>query len=100
MDRGVRPAEREILPGVTLAVSASGSRVVYCHGVLIGWLHASGGDQWQAYECRPGEAGHHVGTFRQDDAVKAIVRTREEKTSGRPDLAPISAMASLLQETQ
>jgi hypothetical protein len=100
MDRGVRPAEREILPGVTLAVSASGSHFVYCNGVLVGRLHASAGDHWQACVCRPGEAGHHVGRLRQDDAVKAIMRAREKETSRQADLTPVSAMASLLQETR
>ena len=100
MDRGVRPAERVILPGVTLVVSSSGSHFVYCSGVLVGWLHASAGDRWQAYACAPGETGHHVGRLRQDDAVKAIVRAREKEIGRQADLAPISAMASLLQETR
>jgi hypothetical protein len=40
---------------------------------LIGWIHASIGDRWNAYVRRPGTSGKLLGRFAQEEAVKAIV---------------------------
>lgn len=74
MERRVQPGKREILPGVTLAVSTMGGYSVERDGDYVGWIHASIGNQWNAYLRRPGEPlGELLGKFDQDEAVRRII---------------------------
>jgi len=73
VERRVPPAKREVLPGVTLAVSVMGGYSVERKGDYIGWIHASIGDRWNAYVRRPGTSGDLLGRYAQEEAVKAIV---------------------------
>lgn len=73
MDRRVPRGHREIVPGVALTVSTMGGYSIDRDGDYIGWIHASVGDQWNAYVRRPGTSGDFVGRFGQQDAVKAIM---------------------------
>jgi hypothetical protein len=73
MDRRLPLAEREVLPGVTLVRSTDGGLSVHQDGQYIGFIHASFGDQWNAYLRVPGNGGQYLGRFRQDEAVRRIV---------------------------
>ena len=72
MERRVPPGEREIA-GATLTVSTMGGYSVVRDGDYIGWIHASVGDQWNAYVRRPGTSGDLLGRYGQEEAVRAIV---------------------------
>jgi hypothetical protein len=63
VDRRVPPGSREIFPGVTLKVSVMGGYSVERDGDYIGWIHASIGDQWNAYVRRPGTGGDLLGRY-------------------------------------
>ena len=69
------PSVREILPGVVLSRSGTGSYSVVDHGRFAGWLHASLGDEWAAHV----EPGRYLGKFKQDAAVRAVVRAFHER---------------------
>jgi hypothetical protein len=73
MDRRIPPGKREFVPGVALSVSTMGGYSIDRNGDYIGWIHASVGDQWNAYVRRPGTVGDFLGRFGQEAAVKAIV---------------------------
>jgi len=81
VERRVRPAKREVWPGVTLTVSVVGGYSVERDGEYIGWIHASYGDRWNAYVRRPGVGGDPIGRFAQDEAVKAIVTAWDARTA-------------------
>jgi hypothetical protein len=72
VDRRVPPGSREIA-GATLTVSTMGGYSVLCGGEYIGYIHATVGDQWNAYTRRVGEMDEHLGRFGQEDAVRRIV---------------------------
>ena len=70
MQRGSDP-----LPdGVIVARTDLGGVGVEWNGNLIGWLHASIGDKWNAYVCDGGavEIGRLVGRFTKEEAVWRI----------------------------
>lgn len=75
MERHVLPSSRQIMPGVKLEVSTLGGYSVLYHGEYIGWIHASVGDQWNAYlrHPNPGVAGEPLGKFNQLEAVRQIL---------------------------
>jgi len=83
VDRRVLAAEREIEPGLTLAVSTTSGYSVHRGADYIGWIHASVGDRWQAYVRVPGGLGRHLGKLRQDDAVRAIARAWDDEVGAR-----------------
>jgi hypothetical protein len=60
---------REVLPGVVVARSASGSVSVVDHGRFAGWLHASSGATWNAFI----PPGTHLGKFTMESAARVIV---------------------------
>lgn len=61
-------------PGVKLTRNDLGGLVVTWNGNFIGWIHASIGDQWNAYvrSNKPYEAGQLIGRFTKDEAVRRI----------------------------
>lgn len=64
---------REVRPGVILTRSTLGGFSIEVDGKYVGWIHASVGDQWNAY-LRTGEPlGTPLGRFPQEQAVLAIV---------------------------
>jgi hypothetical protein len=84
--QALQAGQCKILPGVTLRRSVEGGYSVERGGEYIGWIHASLGDQWQAYVRRPGAGGDRLGRFSQVEAVRAVVTA-----SGPP--APTSSTA-------
>jgi len=58
--------------GVTLTRSPLGGFAVEWNGNFIGWIHASSGDQWNAYLRRDGSSGTPLGRFTQNKAVRQI----------------------------
>jgi hypothetical protein len=72
VERRIPPSEREVA-GAKLVVSKMGGYTVAHDGDYIGWIHASVGDQWNAYVRRSGTTGDLLGRFRQEEAVRAIV---------------------------
>lgn len=70
----VRSESWEILAGIVLARSVLGGYSIEWHGRYIGWIHASVGNQWNAYfrSGIPGEQGRYLGTFTQLVAVRRI----------------------------
>ncbi len=59
---------------VRLTRTAMGGVAVLWNDNLIGWLHASIGDKWNAYVCGPraDDPGRHIGRFTRDEAVRRI----------------------------
>ena len=72
MERRVPVGSREIA-GATLTVSTMGGYSVHLGGEYIGYIHASVGDQWNAYVRRLDGLDDHLGRFGQDRAVGEIV---------------------------
>jgi hypothetical protein len=73
LEHRVAPSSREILPGIRLEVSTVGGYSVTHDGAYIGWIHASVGDRWNAYQHIPGDPlGEHLGRFNQTEAVRRI----------------------------
>lgn len=68
-----RGEEREIMPGIFLSRGSLGATVVKKKGRILGWLHASYGQQWNAYLANGPHGGEHLGRFTQYDAVNIIV---------------------------
>lgn len=70
----VEPRHDPLLRGVRLTRSDLGGMAVLWNDDLIGWLHASIGDKWNAYVCGPGpdDPGQHIGRFTRDEAVRRI----------------------------
>ena len=62
------------LQGVRLIRTSQGGLAVFWDDNLIGWLHASIGDRWNAYACGPrtGDPGRPIGRFARDEAVHRI----------------------------
>lgn len=71
--------ERRVLPraweiaGATLVVSTSGGYSVHYQGAYIGYIHASLGDQWNAYRRCVDALDVYLGKFGQEEAVRRIV---------------------------
>lgn len=63
-------AVREVLPGVVVVRSPSGSVSVVDHGRFAGWLHASSGNTWNAFIPTPFT---HLGRFTMDAATRVII---------------------------
>jgi hypothetical protein len=55
-----------------------GGYSVTCGGKYIGYIHATVGDQWNAYVRRVGEPDDHLGRFGQEEAVRRIVLAAAE----------------------
>jgi hypothetical protein len=79
VERRVPPGKHEVSPGIALDVSTMGGYSVMRGNEYLGWIHASVGDQWNAYVRKPGTTGDHLGRFKQDDAVKVIVEAWDEE---------------------
>jgi hypothetical protein len=60
---------REVLPGVVVIRSVSGTVSVVDHGRFAGWLHASSGATWNAFV--PPDT--NLGKFTMESAAQAIV---------------------------
>jgi hypothetical protein len=60
---------REVLPGVVVIRSVSGSVSVVDHGRFAGWLHASSGATWNAFV----PPGTNLGKFTMESAAQVIV---------------------------
>ena len=60
---------REVLPGVVVIRSMSGSVSVVDHGCFVGWLHASSGATWNAFV--PPDT--NLGKFTMEAAARVIV---------------------------
>ncbi|GIE96689.1 hypothetical protein [Paractinoplanes rishiriensis] len=66
---------REFFPkGITLSRNDLGGLAVEWNGIFIGWIHASIGDQWNAYVRgkKNGDPGIMLGRFTKDEAVRRI----------------------------
>lgn len=74
MERRVPPSSR-MIAGATLTVSTMGGYSVHLGGTYIGYIHASVGDQWNAYVRRLDNLDDHLGRFTQDRAVQQIVES-------------------------
>ena len=63
-----------LLQGVMLTRTDLGGMRVDWNGNLIGWLHASIGDRWNAYVCgqKADGPGRLIGRFTKDEAVRRI----------------------------
>lgn len=66
------------IAGATLTVSTTGGYSVHYDGAYIGYLHASVGDQWNAYWRRVDALDIHLGKYSQDEAVARIVHASRE----------------------
>ena len=80
----------ELFPGVVLTRSTLGGFSIEADGHYIGWIHASSGDYWNAYQRVPGSAeGRYLGRFHpQAEAARRIVQASGRPTSGRPTAGP------------
>ena len=60
--------------GITLSRNNLGGWGVEWNGRFIGWIHASVGDQWNAYVrgWKPGDPGRLLGRFTKEEAVWRI----------------------------
>jgi hypothetical protein len=68
------PARSYKIAGATLAVSTTNGFSVIHKGDYIGYIHASVGDQWNAYRRHVDRPDDHLGRFTQEEAVQRIVR--------------------------
>ncbi len=74
MQRRVPPGSRRI-HGAVLSVSTMGGYSVHRGEEYLGFIHATVGDQWNAYVRRPDELADHLGRFGQEQAVQQIVES-------------------------
>ena len=72
MERRVPFSTREIA-GATLTTSTMGGYSVEVDGRYVGYMHASQGDQFNAYRRVPGADDCWLGTYVEEDAVRAIM---------------------------
>ena len=70
----MQPGSDPLPDGVIVARTDLGGVGVEWNGNLIGWLHASIGDKWNAYVCGPsaGDPGRLLGRFTKSEAVRRI----------------------------
>lgn len=69
---------REVLPGVVVSRSMSGSVSVIDHGRFVGWLHASSGATWNAFM----SSGTNLGKFTMESAARVIVTAYHARKAG------------------
>ena len=72
MERRVPSSTREIA-GANLTISTMGGYSVEVDGVYIGFMHASQGNLFNAYQRVPGQPDNWLGMFIAEDAVHAIM---------------------------
>ncbi|MDQ1721488.1 MAG: hypothetical protein QOI26_1222 [Pseudonocardiales bacterium] len=73
MERRVPGGQREIA-GAVLTLSTKGGYSVTHRSDYLGYLHASVGDQFNAYRRKVNEMDDWLGKYRLEDGVKAILR--------------------------
>ncbi|MFG1605881.1 hypothetical protein [Actinoplanes sp. NPDC049265] len=73
--------------GVTLTRNQLGGHWVEWNGRLIGWLHASIGNHWNAYAYIPDSEydGDELGRFSRVEALKKIAKTAGWKSSNKSE---------------
>jgi len=72
VERRVPSRTREIA-GATLMISTMGGYSVLVDGDYVGYLHASQGGQFNAYQRVPGGTDSWLGRYVEEDAVRAIM---------------------------
>jgi hypothetical protein len=73
MERHVPGGQREIA-GAVLTLSTMGGYSVTHRGDYLGYLHASVGDQFNAYRRKANAMDDWLGKYRLEEGVKAILR--------------------------
>jgi len=73
--------------GVTLNRSPLGGYSVDWNGRLIGWIHASLGNKWNAYARTPNAGGLPLGRFTRHEAVEVIASEAGWKNVNEPPTA-------------
>jgi hypothetical protein len=68
------PGGRREIAGAVLTRSTMGGYSVTHRGDYVGYLHASIGDQFNAYRRKVNETDDWLGKYRLEDGVKAIPR--------------------------
>jgi hypothetical protein len=74
MQRRVPPSEQRIA-GALLVRSTSGGYSIMHAGDYIGYVHASVGNQWNAYRRMTNELDTHLGRLSIEEAVRAVLRS-------------------------
>ena len=73
MERRI-PSSTQKISGATLTISTMGGFSVEIDGRYIGFMHATHGALFNAYERVPGERGNWLGQYPKEGAVHAIMR--------------------------
>jgi hypothetical protein len=71
------------IAGATLVVSATNGYSVIHDGDYLGYIHASVGGQWNAYQRHEDRADDHLGRFTQEEAVRSIMRASGRANQGK-----------------
>ncbi|SDT74472.1 hypothetical protein [Actinoplanes derwentensis] len=73
MERRI-PSSTQEIAGATLTISTMGGFSVEIDGRYIGFMHATHGALFNAYQRVPGERGNWLGRHSKEGAVRAIMR--------------------------
>jgi hypothetical protein len=77
------PRRRLELAGAMLVISTTNGFSVIHDGDYIGYIHASIGNQWNAYRRREDRGDDHLGRFTQDEAVRSIMQACGRARQGK-----------------
>lgn len=71
------------IAGATLVVSTTNGFSVIHDGDYLGYIHASAGNQWNAYQRHEDRFDDHLGRYTQEEAVRSIMRACGRADQGK-----------------